>query len=104
LIFDNKSPAEVKLYLDDLIGNHYLAACDNDDFAYSLQLLYTSVATERTTETTSNGTTERTTQTSRQYADTIIPFGKSKYRFSITVPGEVELTHMRFLSNIIPLK
>jgi energy-coupling factor transporter transmembrane protein EcfT len=104
LIFDNNTPAEVKLYLDDLIGNHYLAACDSDDFAYSLQLVYTSIEIEKTTEMTSNGTTEKTTQTSRQYSDTIIPFGKSRYRFNITVPEDVEITHVRFLNNTIPLK
>lgn len=104
LIFDNNSPTDVKLYLDDLIGNHYLAACDSDNFAYSLQLFYTSLEIEKTTETTSNGTTERTTQTSKQYSDTIIPFGKSRYSFNITVPENIELTHVRFLNNSIPLK
>jgi hypothetical protein len=104
LIFDNNSPPEVKLYFDDLIGNHYLAACDSDDFAYSLQLFYTSVEIEKTTETESNGTTERTTQISRQRADTIIPFGKSKYQFTITVPEDVEITGVRFLNNTILLK
>jgi hypothetical protein len=104
LIFDNNSPAEVKLYLDDLIGNHYLSAGDKDDFVYPIQLFYNSVETETTTVKTDNGTTERTIQTSSQYPDTIIPFGKSKYRFTLSVPKNVEITHVRFINNKIQLK
>lgn len=107
LIFDNDSPTEIKLYLDDLIGNHYLTACDKDDFVYLLEIsdrLMTSVTTERSTEQTTDGVTERTTRTSTQYANTIIPFGKSKFGFTVTVPGDVEITHARFVKDVIPLK
>ncbi|MDR1174521.1 MAG: hypothetical protein LBK83_03495 [Treponema sp.] len=107
LIFDNNSPAEVKLYLDDLIGNHYLVVCDKDDFVYLLEIsdrLMSSVKTERTTEQTTDGVTERTTKTSTQYANTIIPFGKSKFGFTVTVPEDVEITHARFVEKVIQLK
>lgn len=107
LIFDNASPTEIKLYLDDLIGNHYLVACDKDDFVYLLEVsdrLMSSVMTERSTEQTTDGVTERTTTVSRQYANTIIPFGKSKFGFTVTVPGDVEITHARFIEKVIPLK
>lgn len=76
LIFDNNSPADIKLYLDDLIGNNYLVACDKDDFVYLLKLK------ERTNEK--------------------IPFGKSKFKFTVNVPENVEITHVRFVyENII---
>jgi hypothetical protein len=107
LIFDNNSPTEIKLYLDDLIGNHYLLACDKDDFVYTMKISdrpMTSVTTERMTEQRTDDTTERTTTTSTDYANTIIPFGKSRFRFTLTVPEDVEITHARFVQNTIPLK
>jgi hypothetical protein len=107
LIFDNDSPTEIKLYLDDLIGNHYLVVCDKDDFVYLLEIsdrLMSSVTTERSTEQTTDGVTERTATTSTRYANTIIPFGKSKFGFTVTVPGDVEITHARFVKDVIPLK
>jgi hypothetical protein len=106
LIFDNTSPAEIKLYLDDLIGNHYLVVCDKDDFVYLLEVsdrLMSSVKTERSTEQTTDGVTERTTKTSTQYANTIIPFGKSRFGFTVTVPRDVEITHARFVEKVIQL-
>ena len=104
LIFDNASPAEVKLHLDDLIENHYLLVCDKDDFVYTLPLIYTSIKTTQTTERTDDGVTSRTEAVSTQYANTIIPFGKSKYRFNVTVPSDVEITHARLVNELIPLK
>jgi len=96
LIFDNKSPAEIKLYLDDLIGNHYLMVCDKDDFVYTIPLEYKRV--------TSQKTNDGTTVTSTQYSDTIIPFGKTKYRFNVTVPNDVDITYARFVNTVIPFK
>jgi hypothetical protein len=78
LIFNNTSPAEEKLYLDDLIGNHYLVVCDRDDFAYTILF--------------------------KQNSNTIILFGKSKYRFNVTVPKDVDITHARFVNTVIPFK
>jgi hypothetical protein len=96
LIFDNKSPMEIKLYLDDLIGNHYLFVCDKDDFVYTIPLEYKRI--------TSQKTNDGTTVTSTQYSDTIIPFGKTKYSFNVAVPSDVDLTYARFVDKIIPLK
>jgi hypothetical protein len=96
LIFDNKSPMEIKLYLDDLIGNHYLFVCDKDDFVYTIPLEYKRI--------TSQKTNDGTTVTSTQYSNTIIPFGKTKYSFNVAVPSDVDLTYARFVNTIIPLK
>jgi hypothetical protein len=107
LIFDNASPTEVKLYLDDLIGNHYLVVCDKDDFVYLLEVsdrLMSSVKTERSIEQATDGVTEKTTKTSTQYANTIIPFGKSKFGFTVTVPQDVKITHARFVETVIQLE
>ncbi|MDR2662955.1 MAG: hypothetical protein LBC31_08170 [Treponema sp.] len=103
LIFDNASPTEIKLYLDDLIGNHYLVVCDNDDFVYTLPLVYTRIRSTQTTEQTDEGVSSKTEVASIQYADTIIPFGKSRFRFNVTVPGDVEITQARFVDTVIPL-
>lgn len=107
LIFDNNSPIDIKLYLDDLIGNHYLVVCDKEDFVYLLEIsdrLMTSVQTEQMTEETVDGVTNRTTQTSTKYADTIIPFGKSKFGLTVTVAEDVDITYARFVNDIIQLK
>ncbi|MDR1898935.1 MAG: hypothetical protein LBQ55_02905 [Treponema sp.] len=111
LIFDNDSPEDIKLYLDDLIGNHYLLAGDRDDFVYPMKIAdrpMSSVSTERTVEQrTGNaeaGTTERTTTYSTEYANTIIPFGKSRFRFTLTVPADVEITHVSYAGTSIPFK
>jgi len=104
LIFDNTSPAEVKLHLDDLIENHYLLVCDKDDFVYTLPLIYTNIKTTQTTEQTNDGVTSKTETVSRQYANTIIPFGKSKFRFNVTVPDDVEITHARLVNEVILFK
>ncbi|MDR2716472.1 MAG: hypothetical protein LBB89_00190 [Treponema sp.] len=103
LIFDNTSPTEIKLYLDDLIGNHYLLVCDKDDFVYTLPLVYTRIRTTQTTEQTGDGVTSRTETASTQYANTIIPSGKSRFRFNVTVPRDVEITYARFVNTVIPL-
>jgi len=102
LIFDNASPAEIKLYLDDLIGNHYLLVCDKDDFVYTLPLMYTKIKTTQTKEQTDDGATSKTETISTQYSNTIIPFGKSKFRFNVTVPNDVDITHARFVNTVIP--
>ena len=104
LIFDNTSPAEVKLHLDDLIENHYLLVGDKDDFVYTLPLIYTNIKTTQTTEQTNDGVTSKTETVSRQYANTIIPFGKSKFRFNVTVPDDVEITHARLVNEVIPFE
>jgi len=104
LIFDNTSPADTKLYLDDLIGNHYLLVCDRDDFVYTLPLTYTKTRTTRTSENSNEGESSRTETASTQYNNTIIPPGKSRFRFNVTVPDDVELTHARFVDAVIPLK
>jgi hypothetical protein len=78
LIFDNQSPIDVKLYFNDLIGNHYLVVCDKDDFVYLLE-------------------------TSGRFKTTKIPFGKSKFEFTATVPEDVEIKYARFVDEIIPL-
>jgi hypothetical protein len=104
LIFDNKSPAEIKLYLDDLIGNHYLTVCDKDDFVYTIPLFYTNIRKTQTKEQADDGVKSKTETTSTQYSDTIIPFGKSKYRFNVTVPNDVDITHARFVNTVIPFK
>jgi hypothetical protein len=104
LIFDNAGPAEVKLYLDDLIENHYLLVCDKDDFVYTIPLAYTSIRKTQTKEQTDNEVTTRTQVTSTQYSNTIIPPGKSRYKFNVTVPNDVEITHARFVNTLIPLK
>jgi hypothetical protein len=104
LIFDNTSPTEIKLYLDDLIGNHYLLVCDKDDFVYTLPLVHTKIRSTQTTEQTGDGVTSRTETASTQYANTIIPFGKSRFRFNVTVPSDVEITYARFVNTVIPLK
>jgi len=100
LIFNNTSPAEEKLYLDDLLGNHYLVVCDKDDFAYTIPLFYTSIEKTKTQGQTDDG--EITSTFSKQYSDTIILFGKSKYRFNVTVPKDVDITHARFVNTVIP--
>jgi hypothetical protein len=102
LIFDNTSPAEEKLYLDDLIGNHYLMVCDKDDFVYTIPLFYTSIEKTKTQVQKDDGVTAKTETVSKQYTDTIIPFGKSKYRFNVTVPSDVEINHARFVHTDIP--
>jgi heme/copper-type cytochrome/quinol oxidase subunit 2 len=79
LIFDNTSPTEIKLYLSDIIRNNYLVVCDKDDFVYLLE-------------------------PSSQRTNTIIPFGKSKLKFMVTAPKDVEITHARFINTIIQLK
>jgi hypothetical protein len=107
LIFDNESPADVKLYFDDLIGNHYLVVCDKDDFVYLLEVsskLMTTVETAKTTEETSGGVTATTTRTSTEYANTKIPFGKSKFRFTTTVPENTDIEYARFVNDVIQLK
>ncbi len=104
LIFDNTSPTEVKLYLDDLIGNHYLLVCDKDDFVYTLPLFYTTIRKSQTTKQTDDEEDSWTREDSVQYSNTIIPFGKSRFRFNVTVPGDVEITHARFVDTVIPLK
>ena len=72
LILDNQSPPEIKLYLSDLINNHYLAACDAEYFVYPLEI-------------TAN------------HGNNAIPFGKNKFGFTVTVPAAVEITHVRFI-------
>jgi len=79
LVLDNKNPPEIKLYLSDLIGNHYLAVCDAEDFVYPLTVI------------------------SAGPADTI-PFGKNRFRFMAAVPESAEITHARFVREKIPLK
>lgn len=96
LVFDNKSPAEIKLYMQDLIGNNYLFVCDKNDFVYTIPLVYTTIRSRQTT----NGTTV----SSVQYANTIIPFGKSKFAFNVTVPQDVEIVCARFVNEVIPFK
>jgi len=76
MVFDNKSPADVKLYFDDLLGNNYLVACDKDDFSYSLWF--------------NRG----------DYDDNIL-FGKSKYYFTVKVPEEVEIDHVKYVNKNI---
>jgi len=102
-IFENTSPPEIKLYLDDILGNHYLLVCDKDDFVYTLPLVYTNIRRTQTSEQTDNGVTSRTQVTSTEYANTIIPLGKSRFRFNVTVPNDVEITHARFVNTIIPI-
>jgi hypothetical protein len=112
LVFDNKSPPEVKLYLDDLIGNHYLVACDKDDFSYEIPLMYTRKRKDQSTSQTTTETTGQTTTTttysstseSIQYSNTIILFGKSIFGFNVAVPANIDITHVRFVDKIIPLK
>jgi hypothetical protein len=77
--------------------------CDKDDFVYTLPLVYTKIKTTRTKEEANDDEISRTEVTSTQYADTIIPFGKSKYRFNVTVPNDVEITYARFVNTVIPL-
>jgi amino acid transporter len=102
-IFDNASPAEVKLYLKDILNNHYLLVCDKDDFVYTIPLVYTNIRKTQTKEQTDNGVTSTTQVTSTQYSNTIIPFGKSRFRFNVTVPNDVEITHARFVNTVIPI-
>jgi len=102
LIFDNKTPTEIKLYLDDLIGNHYLMVCDNDDFVYTIPLFYTRIKNIQTKEQTDDGVTSKTETITTQYSNTIIPFGKSKFRVNVTVPNDVDITHARFVNTVIP--
>jgi len=75
MIFDNKSPTDVKLYFVDLLGNNYLVACDKDDFSYGLRL-------------------------KDRYDDNIL-FGKSKYYFTVEVPKEVEIDHVKYVNKNI---
>jgi hypothetical protein len=102
LIFDNTSPTEVKLYLDDLIGNHYLMVCDKDDFVYTISLGAYKTVTTQINEKTNNSETSRKEVESTYYANTIIPFGKSKYRFNVTVSNDVDITYARFVNTVIP--
>jgi ABC-type multidrug transport system fused ATPase/permease subunit len=107
LIFDNTSPTDVKLYLDDLIGNHYLVLTDQDDFVYLLTIsdrLTSSVRTEESVAETSGDVTTTITKSSTEYANTIIPFGKSRFRFTASVPEDTDITRARFVNSIIPLK
>jgi hypothetical protein len=70
-----------------------------------LNITYKRIETEQTTkQTVDEATTVRTTETSRQYSSTIIPFGKSKYSVTVTVPADVDITHARFVDTIIQLK
>jgi len=103
-IFENTGPAETKLYLDDLINNHYLLVCDKDDFVYTIPLVYTNIRKTQTKEQTDNEVTTRTQVTSTQYSNTIIPPGKSRFKFNVTVPNDVEITHARFVNTVIPMK
>ena len=75
LIFDNNSPPEVTLYFDNLTGNNYLVVCDKDDFVYLLDKTFGK-----------------------------IPFGKSKFKFTVTVPKDVDITHARFIDTVVHLK
>jgi len=75
LIFENNSPTEIKLYFDILTDKNYLVVCDRDDFAYPLDSKYG-----------------------------IIPFGKSKNKFTVTVPADVDITYARFVNSIIKLE
>ena len=107
LILDNQSPTDTKLYLDDLIGNHYLVVCDKDDFVYLLKVsdrLMSWLETEKMTEKTDDGVTNRTTERSIEVGNTKIPFGKSKFGFTTSVPEDVDITHARFVNDVIRLK
>ena len=100
LIFDNDTPQEIKLYLDDLIGNYYLVVCDEDDFVYIIPLIYNKIITEQTAD----GVSSRISEISIEYSNTIIPFGKSRFGFNVTVPTDVDITSARFMHTVIPLK
>ena len=77
IIFDNNSPTEVKLYFVDLLGNNYLVACDKEDFAYPLRL--------------------------KDEWDENIPFGKSRYNFTVDVSEGIEIDHIRYVTENIML-
>jgi hypothetical protein len=75
LIFENRAPADMKLYFSDLLGNNYLVACDKDDFVYSLYL--------------------------NKNWDQNIPLGKSRYIFIANAPNDIEITHVRYVDKNI---
>ncbi|MDR3091838.1 MAG: hypothetical protein LBU36_06575 [Clostridiales bacterium] len=75
IVFENDSPAEEKLYFNDLVGNQYLTACDKDDNAYALSL--------------SDSDSHK------------IPFGRSKFVFYALVPKDAEIDHLRYIKQKI---
>jgi hypothetical protein len=77
LTFKNDNPLDVKLYVNDLLEDKYLVACDKDDFVYPVEI--------------------------RDKQEDLILFGKTRHYFWAEVPKSVEIDHMRYIYQSITL-
>ena len=80
LTLNNKAPHNEKLYVNILLGDHYLVACDQDDYTYSL-------------------TVDRSAYS---YYDQILP-GKSKLTVCTELSEPAELSYLLYIGNKIRL-
>ena len=80
LIINNTAPDTEKMYISVLLGDHYLVACDQGDYTYSL-----------TADRNGNG-----------YNDLILP-GKSKLTINTELSEPDELSYLLFIGNKISL-
>ena len=80
LTINNTAPDNEKMYIDTLLNDHYLVACDQNDYTYSLA-----------------------TENSYNRSDNLIKPGKSKLTVYTELSDQDELSYLLFIGNKINL-
>ena len=84
LTLNNSAPDKDKVYVEDLLEDNYLIACDKRDYAYRL-LIYNP----------NNGSTD--------YDNMLIMVGKSRMTVYTSVPVSEEISYLRYVGEKISL-
>jgi thiol-disulfide isomerase/thioredoxin len=88
----NSAPASEKMYVDILLDDYYLVACDADDYVYSLTP-YDPYEDEDD---------EDDTYYEENYDNMIVP-GKSRLTVYTSLPEEASVDHLLFLEKAVPI-